>query len=137
MWRSYQGETQVTKSQVRPNPLFTSHITSRLKGVGKRWTGKSKGQNSWQQVKYAWIYSDLKAKLKGDTFTALGSKPKQRGFHFYMWSTPQHVMSLLNIMSFFHLVDNFAKWNLTQSIIQSAVNSISEQINPFKHQSSM
>ena len=42
-------------------------------------------------------------------------------------------MALLNFMSFFHLVDDFAYLNQ----IQSAVNSISEQINLFKRQSSV
>ena len=37
-----------------------------------------------------------------------------------------------NIMSFFHLVDDFAYGKF-----YSAVNSISEQINPFKHQSNV
>ena len=40
-------------------------------------------------------------------------------------------MSLLNIMSFFHLVDDFVDLN---QIPKSAVNSISEQMNLFKHQ---
>ena len=42
-------------------------------------------------------------------------------------------MSLLNVMSFFHLVDNFVYLNQ----IVSVVNSISEQINLFKRQSSV
>ena len=41
-------------------------------------------------------------------------------------------MSLLNIMSFIHLVDDFAYRNLI-----SAVSSISEQINLLKRQSSV
>ena len=43
-------------------------------------------------------------------------------------------MALLIIMSFFHLVDGFANPNQRQFC--SAVNSFSEQINPFKCQSS-
>ena len=44
-------------------------------------------------------------------------------------------MSVLNIMSFVHLVDDFAYLN--QIKFCSAVNSISEQINLFKRQSSV
>ena len=44
-------------------------------------------------------------------------------------------MSLLNIMSFFHLIDDFAYRNLIQYC--SAVDGISEQVNPFKRQSSV
>ena len=46
-------------------------------------------------------------------------------------------MSSLNIMSFFHLVDDFAYLNTVSLSRQSAVKSISEQINQFKRQSSV
>ena len=44
-------------------------------------------------------------------------------------------MSLLNIMSFFHLVDDFAYLNQIEFCF--AVNSISKQINLFKCHSSV
>ena len=50
-----------------------------------------------------------------------------------LWMTT--AMSLLNIMSFFHLIDDFAYRNLIQYC--SAVDGISEQVNPFKRQSSV
>ena len=44
-------------------------------------------------------------------------------------------MSLLNVTSFFHLVDDFRRCNTLGHLTQSAVNIISEQINSFKRQS--
>ena len=44
-------------------------------------------------------------------------------------------MSLLNVTSFFHLVDDFRRCNTLGLLTQSAVNIISEQIYSFKRQS--
>ena len=50
------------------------------------------------------------------------------------WLQITTAMPLLNIMSFFYLVDNFEYLNLIQW--ETAFNNISERINPFKCQSS-
>ena len=52
----------------------------------------------------------------------------------WLWMTT--AMSLLNVTSFFHLVEDFWRCNTLGHLIQSAVNIFSEQINPFKRQSS-
>ena len=44
----------------------------KLNGKGRHKLGQ--GRNSWQQVKHAWLYSDLLQALRAEHLPALGSQ---------------------------------------------------------------